>query len=215
MLRCCRASGLMLIALVACAPVPGTGIMQVQAISEKRVLVGAGGASVNVVPPEGFCVAADSVKTSSQSVFVLIGGCGNAETAELLTASVSSAPLFAAGSAPDEDLDRLEEFVGSEHGLALVSRSGEAGKLRILETHREGEALILFVEDSGQPIIPNASPRFWRAFLELGGRMVSLSASTFNDRPTEERTMLSLLRRFIAALRQANPAAPAALPLAG
>ncbi|GIX12935.1 MAG: hypothetical protein KatS3mg118_0894 [Paracoccaceae bacterium] len=74
----------------------------------------------------------------------------------------------------------------------------------MLETHREDDALILLVEDSGTPALPVASPRFWRAFLEIDGRMVSLTVNSLSQDRGEERAGLALMRALIAALHAGN-----------
>ncbi|WP_118135797.1 hypothetical protein [Oceanicella sp. SM1341] len=188
--------------------------MQVRRATRDEVLVSAEGRSVSLVPPEGYCVMRDSVQTAEQVVFTLMGECATPAAAAidaddlppggLLTASVSYAPLFRAQEPHGASLDALEEFLGSDRGLALVGRGGETERLQILESYRENDALLLLVEDSGAQVIPISAPRFWRAFLELNDRMVSVSVSTFRDRPSDDRQMLSLLRRFIAGLREAN-----------
>jgi hypothetical protein len=190
--------------LAGCTTAPGA--MQVRTIERSKVLVLAAGASVTVTPPDGFCVLRDTVKTSDQGVIALIGACANAKDpeADLLTASVSNGPLFRPDAPHEAELDRLEEFLGSKRGLALVGRGGTAKNLKILETHREDDALILLVEDDGEQVIPGSAPRFWRAFLEVNGRMVSLSVSSFAEGTGDERVLYAVMRRFIAGLRQAN-----------
>ncbi|QDL90445.1 hypothetical protein FDP22_00730 [Paroceanicella profunda] len=202
-------------ALAACSP-PAVSVdsgMQVRRATRSEVLVSADGRSVSIVPPEGYCVMRDSVRTGEKVVFSLMGECtpdASAEDADdrapagLLTASVSYAPLFHPTESHDDSLDALEEFLGSDRGLSLVGRGGAAERLKILESYRENDALLLLVENSGEQVIPISAPHFWRAFLELNDRMVSVSVSTFRDRPAEDRQMLALLRRFIAGLREAN-----------
>lgn len=194
-------------ALAACAPVGGPGQMQVRSVTQRAVLVDAAGTPVRIVPPEGKCVVQDTVETSPDGVFVLLGDCDPGDGTGIpgiLTASVSSAALFGPEETPASAFDKLEEFLASPRGLALVGRGGDASALRILESYREGDALLLFVEDRGAQVIPAASPRFWRAFLQVNGRMASLSVGTFLAEPAEDRAMLATLRAFVAAVREAN-----------
>lgn len=207
-MRCRAAPALLLAAALAgCAPPAPPGALQVRSIARERVLVTAGEASVAVAPPAGFCVVPDSVRTAAEAVFVLIGPCPGQEgrqAADLLTASVSGVPLFTSPGDRAGDLDRLEDFLGSPAGLALVGRGGGPGELRILETYREGDGLVLLVEDRGARLIPDHATRFWRALVEVNGRMVSLSVSALQGRDAEDRAQLALLRAFIAAIRAAN-----------
>lgn len=202
------------LALAGCAA--ETGTMEVRSVESRRTVIEAGGRAVEIVPPEAFCILRDSVETGAQAVFVLIGPCeGDEGTPGILTASVSFAPLFRDETDRTEELDRLEEFLASDRGRPLLARSSAPGALGILETYREDDMLILLVEDEGTPVIPIAAPRFWRGFLELNGRMVSISASPLAGQSTEDRAMLSVLRDFAARLRAANSRPELPLPAAG
>lgn len=197
--------------LAACAPPPGA--MELRSVERTRAVITAGGNSVVVVPPAGYCIVRDSAQTGEQGVFLLIGACpspAEGTLPALLTASISPAALFTDGTAPADELDRLETFLGSDRGRPLLGRSGAPGAPEILESYRENDALILLVEDKGEPVLAVSAPRFWRAFLELNGRMASLSASTLAGERGDDRAVLALMRDFVAALRTANAAS--ALP---
>jgi hypothetical protein len=203
------AYALALLALAGCAATE-PGAMVLNSLRPARAVVTAAGPSVTVVPPAGYCLTRDAASTTAEGIFLLAGDCAD-RTAEdgpsgILTAAISFAPLFVPGQEKRAELDRLEEFLSSPRGLALVGRGGDVTKLRIMETYREGEALILFVEDAGDQVLPVTAPRFWRAFLEVNGRMVSLSAARFRDGAGDDRDMLPVLRRFMDGLRAANPA---------
>ncbi|RMH46353.1 MAG: hypothetical protein D6686_15280 [Alphaproteobacteria bacterium] len=205
--RCGAALALAAALVSACAPPPG-GI-EMRSVARGRALVMAAGRAIAIIPPEGYCILPDSARTGDAGAVVLIGACPGDAAADrppaLITALVSAEPLFRPGAPIEEELDRLEAFLSEETGRALIGRAGDPGPApAVLETHREDDALILLVEDSGTPALPVASPRFWRAFLEIDGRMVSLTVNSLSRDRGEERAGLALMRALIAALRAGN-----------
>lgn len=193
--------------------------MAVRSVAAERAVLAVNGRRVTVVPPQGLCIAGDAARSAADAVFVLIGACAGAAhgtaASAILTASVAPAGLFGQDADRAAELDRLEEFLGSERGLALVGRQSGGEAPRILETYREGELLLLLVEERGEPGSPIWSPRFWRAFLDLNGRMVSLTAGSLRTQPLGDREMLALLRDFIVRLREANGSPAPAPAVAG
>jgi len=202
--------------LTTAAPEPSAPVAVVSA-SRERAVIRAEGREVIVVPPEGYCLRDDAIETGDRTVFVLMTNCtrpGAGMPRHLLTASVSAAPLFPESGETETALDRLENFLRSAPGKALLARSDAAGKVVITHSLREDGALILGLEEGGARPDAVTAPRFLRAFIELDRRMVSLSVSSFTDPAATDMAMLELMRGFIAVLRAAN-AAPATAPAAG
>jgi hypothetical protein len=48
------------------------------------------------------------------------------------------------------------------------------------------------------------APRFWRAFIDINGRLVLVTVSSFSDRPMAEDAMMGFLAQQMARLRRAN-----------
>ncbi|MEM9198698.1 MAG: hypothetical protein AAGD12_12715 [Pseudomonadota bacterium] len=193
--------------------------MAVQSVEMERAVVAAGGRSIDIVPPNGYCILGDTVETGEQAVFALIGRCSDRPATPfpdgLLTASVSHAPLFRDGAPVADELDALETFLGSAEGRSLLARSTAPEDLEIIETYREDDMLVLLIEDRGVATLPVSTPRFWRAFLEVNQRMVSVSASALEGDEASDRAVLALLRAFAKELRTANARPVLALPSAG
>jgi hypothetical protein len=191
----------------AMAAMSGTG-------SPSRAKVTVAGRSVVIAAPPGFCVDQPSTTMTNAGAFVLMSDCAlldhrsgrRTPVGAALTASVSSGGLGGEGDDEAATLDDLEGFLDTADGRALVGRSGRADRVRILSKQREGEVLYVLVEDRGRQPIAGIDPRFWRAFLEVNGRMTVLSVIGFEGSGPGLQDALDQLAAAAAAIRAANPA---------
>ena len=92
---------------------------------------------------------------------------------------MSSGGLGGEGDDEAATLDDLQDFLDTADGRALVGRSGRGDRVRMLSKQLNGDVLYVLVEDRGQQPIAGIDPRFWRAFLEVNGRMTVLSVIGF------------------------------------
>ena len=101
-----------------------------------------------------------------------------------LTASVSTGGFAGEGDDPAQTLQDLQAFAATEEGRAMMGRSGQPARVRILATYMRAGVLYVLVEDRGRQPIAGVEPRFWRAFMEVNGRMAALSVLGFQgERP--------------------------------
>ena len=61
----------------------------------------------------------------------------------------------------------------------MLGRSGQPDRVRILATQPQRDVLYVLVEDRGRQPIAGIDRQFWRAFLEVNGRMTALSVLGF------------------------------------
>ncbi|MGM0585882.1 MAG: hypothetical protein ACQEUZ_14655 [Pseudomonadota bacterium] len=227
-----RAPALLLaaLALAGCESVPaGAG-----AGGGDTAVVEAGGRSIRITPPEGFCVDPASIRPSQETAFVLIEDCallriareGSAAGAPaprpavvngLVTLSLGDRPLFDGPDADQEtDFAALERFLRSDPGRGSAGMGGDPGLIRIVETRRAGDTLYVLVEDRGEQVVPLLGDRFWRAFTELNGRAAIASLGVFAPSELRDAEKLAHLARVVAALKRGNgsPVTPAEEALA-
>jgi hypothetical protein len=193
--------------LAACDPsmVPGAG-------AASRARVNVAGQAVTIVAPPGFCVDSGSTSQSADGAFVLMSDCqllggpssGKAPVGAALTASVSTAGLGGEGDAADS-LDDLRDFAATREGRAVLGRSGQPGRVRILDSQVKNGVLYVLVEDRGTLPIAGIDPRFWRAFLEVNGRMVALSGLGFEGAGFGLQDGLDQMAALAHSIRAANP----------
>ncbi|MDJ1016874.1 MAG: hypothetical protein QNJ35_10210 [Paracoccaceae bacterium] len=156
----------------------------------------------------GWCVDTSTTRTRGDAAVVVFGSCAAIARNALLprpgvpgviTVSVESAEA----SAPPADL--LEDFFATEEGRAALARDGEAESVRILETRREGEALLIHAVDrSGVPA--EAAEDYWRALFDVNGRFVTVSLISLAEDPVSRAAGLATLEAQMSLLRAENGA---------
>jgi hypothetical protein len=170
--------------LVALAACDQTGIA---GASPTRTTLNVVGQPVTIAAPPGFCIDPDSTSVTVDGAFVLMSDCAllgktadaRPAVAAALTASVSSGGLAVEGDDPLQSLEGIAEFAASPEGRAVLGRSGRSDSVRILATETRGDVLYVLVEDRGPQPIAGIDRTFWRAILELNGRMAVLSVLGF------------------------------------
>lgn len=214
-----RAGGLVLVGAVvaACDPATMAAMQSGAGGSPSRARVTVAGQPVVIAAPPGFCIDGPSTTMTSAGAFVLMSDCAllgqngartrtDAPVGAALTASVSSGGLGGEGDDDAASLEDLESFLETADGRALVGRSGRADRVRILSTQRKGDVLYVLVEDRGKQPIAGIDPRFWRAFLEVRGRMTVLSVIGFEGTGPGLQESLDALASAAASIKAANPA---------
>jgi len=177
-----------------------------------RTKVNVSGQAVTIAAPAGFCVDTKSTTMTTAGAFVLMSDCsllGGAKTGKppigaALTASVSNGGIAGEGDSETGTLDDLEDFAATEDGRAVLSRSGQAGSVRVLTTVKSGDVLYLLIEDRGKMPVAGIDRTFWRAFLDVNGRMVALSELGFEGAGMDRQQALNQLGALAAAIRAAN-----------
>ena len=167
-----------------------------------------------IAGPEGFCVDPGATRDGGDTAFVLLGNCaaiantrraGQPAVPALLTAAVS-------GSGPGGDIlsniGALDGFFRSDEGRRLLSRTQEAGTVEILETDIVGDVFYLHARDSSSGPVEGVQRAYWRAYLDLGPRIATLSVLGLQDRALSEAQSRAALAQFLAAVRGANSGAP-------
>ncbi|MBK0398018.1 hypothetical protein H0I76_02345 [Limibaculum sp. M0105] len=198
------------------------GFAVVSASPEKAVLA-ARGRRVIVEPAPGSCIARDSIEVSSSLAFLIISDCVIEHAAALLpvtsdaieielppafpgviTVSVSGAPMDDDEGGGSEAVGNLRAYLETVEGKAQLGRGGDATMVEIEETRIVGDTLYVLVRDRSEDASPLLAPAFWRAFVEVNGRMVMATVSGFRDRPVGSEAMLRKLAAQVSALRAAN-----------
>ena len=194
-------------ALAACE-----GGIAVSRAAPERILVADD--SVVVAGPPGYCIDRTASRETAGSAFVLLGSCaslsGGAEAPAprvpgLLTVAVSG---DVGDGAP---LDSLGPFFRSEPGRAVLSRTGDPDSVRILDIRPQDGALFIHARDTASGPLPQIADEYWRAFLDVNGRLVTVSVTGFDARPMSKDTGLATLEALADRLRLENGGtAPAA-----
>lgn len=174
----------------------------------ERTVFMARGKQVVIAPAEGFCVAPESLDVSGKAAFALVSDCETNAGARpfpgIVTVSVAGTPLAPPGKARAAALDELRQFVITPEGMSLLGRSASGGSVSVVEMREIGGGLFVLVEDKAAAPLPLLNQRFWRAFVEIAGRLTMVTVSAFNGPDVPEETMLAFLAGQVVALKRAN-----------
>lgn len=199
------------LALVACGEIPdvtsafGGSLFLREPVREVSVADD----SVTIAGPFGYCIDTASLESGEAGVFVLLGSCASLSRARdagrprvpgILTATVSEFE----GASSSDSVQRLAAFLQTEDGRRALSRSGDPDTVQIIWARPEGDALYLHARDTSPDPLPDVSPAYWRAFLAIEGRIVTVSVVPFAERPMSPDTGLRTLDAFVRQVEARN-----------
>lgn len=193
-------------ALAAC--VPGAGLVPAGATRAVSVLGGA----VTVAGPAGYCVDKGPSRDGEAGAFVLFGTCaaltGSPAAGEPAYPAILTATVLpgAPGGTFEESFAAMAAFFRSGPGRAALSRSGRADDVRLAQVLSRDRVLYLRLEDSSAVAGQRVEPDYWRAILQVRGRIVTLSALGLKSRPVPAAEKRRVLDAFVARVRSANAA---------
>ncbi len=163
------------------------------------------GGAVQATGPDNFCV--DRRASRPRDGFALIAPClmlsGEGEGVPglaLITVQVGDAGTASvAGSEP-----LFVAFLKTDAGATLLSATGDADAITLRGTRGSGGTVTAFFDDTNPPPIAGTQPTEWRGFLDLSGRLVTVSLRGLADAPLSVSVGDALLRQTLVAMQQAN-----------
>ncbi len=163
------------------------------------------GGAVQAAGPDNFCV--DRRSSRARDGFALLAPCrlltGEGEgvpgLALITVQAGASGTASVAGSEPV-----FEAFLKSAEGAALLSASGDASAITLRRTRANGGIVTAFFDDTNPPPIAGTQPTEWRGFVDINGRLVTVSLRGLADAPLSVSVGDALLRQALAALQAAN-----------
>lgn len=187
-------------ALSGCLQAPGDPAQREVTVSRS---------AVTIAGPSGFCVDPATLRDEEESAFVLLGNCAaiarssrqpQPEVRALLTAAVQE---LEAVSIRDQG-SQVAEFLKTEEGRALLSRTGDATSVGILNARKSGDVLYLHAYDKSPGYVPGMASEQWRAMFDLDGAIISLTVLGFEDEPLSADTGMATVREFASIIRREN-----------
>ena len=197
-----------LVVLTACSFSPTEGIM-----FERDVR--AGGTDIVIKGPPGFCIDERLVDEARVGAFAFLSDCtlnpdaggptiARVPISAVLTASVSNKGMPGSEAGLPAALTQLQSFLETPFGQLTLSKSRDPRTLTVISIERTDRAVFAFVEDLTQTSRTGESPRFWRAFTEVGGRLVALSATGYNASDPEQARIKRIIEAFVDTMHAAN-----------
>ena len=169
--------------------------------------------TVSVRGPEGFCV--DQQASRPVTGFAVLAGCAVISDAPLMPAQEGlltvqfGAPGSATVSGAEAELARL---LRASQGAALLSATGDPATISVARVDRAEGVVVVRFSDTAPAPTPGLEPLEWRAFLDIRGRLTTISLRGFDRAPLPLEQGLRLLAQAVGALRAANAPPAAAVP---
>lgn len=165
------------------------------------------GSSVVVGGPRGYCVDPTATRDGTKA-FVLLGSCASIARDPLRPRpDVPGIMTVVVSSDPETYVDvtrsaaALERFFRSEPGRATLSRVGQAGTVDILDVRTGGGALYVRARDTSPTPVAGMDDEYWRALLNVNGRLVTVSVVGFTERPMSSDNGLAIVQEATGRIR--------------
>ena len=160
-----------------------------------------GDGTIAATSPNGYCV--DTVASQPRSDFAVMAPCatlGNGAIPDVIgMATVQVGPAESGVIALDEIA--LRDFLITDAGARLLSRSGDADDITILSTQAFSNQVMIHFTDRGRPPIAGLQSEEWRAFREVDGRLVTIGVRGLASSPLQDGPGAALLKRIIAGVQ--------------
>lgn len=165
---------------------------------------------VMVTGPEGFCIDPSATRDRGQTAFVLLGNCAAIGNSARLPQPQTPAVLTAAISEPGpagslaSNIPAMAAFFTSAEGRGMLSRDQNPASVEILNMFHQGDVFFLHARDVSAATIQGMRPEYWRAYMDVGPRIATLSVLSPNDQASDDNANLQVLHQFASAVAAAN-----------
>jgi hypothetical protein len=176
-------------------------------IAPDRATTFAGGA-ILLQAPAGYCV--DTMTSRPSDDFAVLAPCAtlgvDAPAPDVVGLVTVLAGAAGSGAIATDEI-ALRDFLITPAGRALLSQSGTAGDITILSTQAFDDQVMVHFTDQGEPPLEGLQNEEWRAFRNLGGRLVTVGVRGLAVAPLQDGPGAGLLKLVLAGLRT-NGTAP-------
>jgi hypothetical protein len=158
--------------------------------------------------PSGFCVRPEVSRP--ETGFAVMAPCPGAEgpTVGSLPATLLTVQFGPVGSASVDGAEaQMVDLLRSVEGFRLLSFFGRPETVTILSTDTRPGLVLLRLRDDAPPLAPGLSAQELRAFVDIDGRLTTVTLRELDRGEVAERNSEDLVIDTIAALRAANPPA--------
>lgn len=160
-----------------------------------------------VTPPAGYC--ADPVSSRLRAGFAVFAPCVTLGT-DAPVPSIIGVAIVQAGDTGSAMVTGgetgLRDFLTSPQGAGLLSK-GSGATITVISSQTSGGRVTVHFRDTGAPPMDGLGPDEWRAFTDIGGRLVTVSVRGLDDAPLSAARGDALLDQVLRGLSapQATP----------
>lgn len=193
-----------LAALAGCIQAPDMGRMSFATFGSARAApvqnLSLYSGAFTVLTPNGFCIDARASRPADGFAVmapcnVVLGGGQKLTPQGLVTIQVGAAGSALVTGAADE----MATLLTSAQGAQLLSAAGEAATVKVDSSEAQGDLVEVHFTDSAPAQIKGLQDTEWRAFFDLGDRLVTVAVRGYDHSPMSVNEGLALLRASVAA----------------
>ena len=171
-------------------------------ISPKLALLGGDFVAVG---PDRYC--ADTAASNPSKGFAIFVACKTlgVEDAEPAMAGIVTIQVGDAGSAIVADnLAAFAAVLSGDAGAAILARGGDADTIDIQSVEHKADRVSVHFKDEADAHIVGAQHAEWRNFVDVAGRLVTITVRGFDSAPLGEAVGAGLLAQATDAVLVAN-----------
>jgi hypothetical protein len=170
-------------------------------IAPDRATTFAGGAVFLQAPP-GYCV--DTVASRPSRDFAVLAPCATLGVDAPVPDVVGFVTVLTSAEGSGEiavDEIALRDFLITDGGKSLLSGAGQASDITILSTQAFDDQVMVHFSDQGAPPLAGLQAEEWRAFRNVGGRLVTVGVRGLAAAPLQDGPGAGLLKLVLSGLR--------------
>ena len=199
--------------LIGCDDVSSTIVDGLSSIGAPRDATSEGirtlsllGGDVRVRGPEGYCI--DQGASNARRGFAVLAGCALLSEDAAVMPRLDGLVTVQIGAAETASITGNEEpfaaFLKTEAGRGVLASTGDLATVPEVATVTDASAVLARFEDTSGPIFPGTSGPQWRGFLDVNGRLVTVSVLSFDRNTLSRSEGERLLVVAMAELIEAN-----------
>ena len=162
--------------------------------------------SVRVRGPEGYCI--DQAASDAGSGFVVMAGCALLSDEAVVMPQPDGLILVQFGDPETASVSGNEDvfatFLASDRGRSVLAANGDVASVAEVSTIADRGAVLARFEDKSGANFEGTSGAQWRGFLDVQGRLTTVSVLSFDRNPLGASAGERLLVVAIAELAEIN-----------
>ena len=178
--------------------------VQLALIERKLIEVNASGRTVRAEAPEGYCFPTSGVLTGEDSAFLLLQPCNGDPAKDVLSLSIAKHGLFGDDAPSEANFAAFRSFLETREGASQLGLDAGSGAVFLIEAKYENGALYALTKDASGAGLEFSGQVICRAFTELNGRMVIISAIASKKNKRSPEAMQADLAKVVNGLIAAN-----------
>jgi hypothetical protein len=169
------------------------------------------GGDVRVRGPQGYCI--DQAASDARRGFAVLAGCALLSDGTAVMPNLDGLITVQFGdentASVTDNEDALAEFLKTDAGRGLLAGSGDQAHVSQVATITDQVGVLVRFQDASGPTFRGAAGPQWRGFLDINGRLATISVLSFERRALSRGEGERLLVVAMAELARANAPAVA------